>query len=255
MTQNEHVFIDNGTEYTVKLVFSNYEGALDQVYGLVFHCLPKGSAEPKAISIAISDSVIDMWQSVGGNKEILEDKEVFAWQIAKAFLNKLEKQDIIKLFIYSNENTTTPLGFDSIKAAPTISETARNIVFSNKKPSNNAIRREILKVCYDEWQNNPHGYVSKEQLLKFIPVSEVELERNLDYLQKTYFIDSSLTTGGYLDARITPQGIDVFEDPIEFDKRFALRVEQQTVNIDGDLILTSLTGNNNQTNVKSKVSE
>lgn len=110
-------------------------------------------------------------------------------------------------------------------------------------------------MCYDEWQNNPHGYVTREQLLKFVPVSEIELERNLDYLKKTYFIDSSLTSGGYLHARITPQGIDIFEDPVEFDRRFALRVEQQTINIDGDFIVTNLTGDNNQTNVKSEVSE
>lgn len=253
MKQNEDIITSNGIEYTVRLIHSDYEGALNQVYGLVFHCFPKGSKTPRAISIAISDQAIYLWQTAGGNKNILEDKEVFAWQLAKAFLHKLENQEVIKLFIYEDENTTPPVGFDSIKAAPTISETARNVIFKTEKPSNNAIRREILKVCYDLWQNDPYSYVSKDKFLRFIPVSDVELERNLDYLTKTHFIDASLTTAGYLSAKITPSGIDVFEDPIEFDKRFKLKVEQHTVNIAGDMIVTSLIGDNNETTIKSLV--
>lgn len=255
MAQNEHNLFVGNDEYTVKLIFSDYEGAINQTYGMVFHCYPKGAKEPKAISIAISSQAIDMWQAVGGNKEILEDKEVFAWQIVQAYLPQLTSTDVIKLFIHRDDNAKAPDGFTPIKAAPTISETARNIIFSGQKPTNNLIRREILKVCYNEWQTNPHGFVNRAELLKFVPVSEVELERNLDYLKKTYFIDGGLTSGGYLNVRITPQGIDIFEDPTEFERRFSLKVEQQTYNIGGDMIVTQLTGDNNQNIVKSEVKE
>lgn len=254
MAQNEHKLFDGNTEYTVKLTFSDYEGALHQTYGMVFHCIPKGKTEPKAISIAVSDRVIDMWHAVGGNKEILEDKEVFAWQIVQAYLPQLADTDVIKLFIHRDDNSPIPEGFIGIKAAQTISETARNIIFSGK-PSNNLIRREILKVCFNSWQNNPHGFVARAELFNFIPVSEIELERNLDYLKKTGFIDGALTSGGYLKVRITPPGIDVFEDPIEFERRFSLRAEQHTYNIGGDMIVTQLTGSNNHNIVKSEVKE
>lgn len=252
MIQNEHKLFDGDNEYLIKLAFSDYEGALNQTYGMVFHCFVKGKREPKAISIAVSSIVIDMWHSAGGDKEILEDKEVFAWQIVQAYLPQLANTDIIKLFIHRDDNSSIPDGFIGIKAASTISETARNIIFSGK-PSNNLIRREILKVCFNSWQENPHGFVSRTELLKFIPVSEIELERNLDYLKKTYFIDGALTSGGYLSVRVTPQGIDVFEDPTEFERRFSLKAEQHTYNIGGDMIITQLTGDNNQNIVKSGI--
>jgi len=252
MGQNEHKLFDGNTEYAVKLTFSDYEGALNQSYGMVFQCTPKGEGESRMISIAVSDIVIDMWHAVGGNNEILEDKEVFAWQIVQAYLPQLAETDVIKLFIHRDDNAKVPEGYIGIKAASTISETARNIIFSGK-PSNNLIRREILKVCFNEWQSNPHGFISRPELLKFIPVSEVELERNLTYLDKTHYIEGKLTNMGYAMVRITPSGIDVFEDPVEFERRFALRAEQHTYNIGGDMIVTQLTGNDNQSIVKSKV--
>lgn len=255
MAQSEHKLFAGSDEYTVKLIFSDYEGAINQTYGMVFHCYPKGANEPKAISIAISSQAIEMWQAVGGNKEILEDKEIFAWQIVQAYLPQLTSIDVIKLFIHRDNNAKAPDGFTPIKAAPTISETARNIIFSGQKPTNNLIRREILKVCYNEWQINPHGFVSRPELIKFIPVSEVEFERNLTYLNKTHFIDEKLTNMGYAMVKITPPGIDVFEDPSEFERRFSLRVEQQAYNIGGDMIVTQLTGDNNQNIVKSEVKE
>lgn len=255
MAQNEHKLFVGNDEYTVKLIFSDYEGVINQAYGMEFHCCPKGVKEPKAISIVVSNQVIDMWQAAGGNKEILEDKEVFAWQTVQAYLPQLTDTDVIKLFIHWDDNIKVPDGFTLIRAAPTISGTARNIIFSGQKPTNSMIRREVLKVCYNEWQTNPHGFVNRVELLKFIPVSEVELERNLDYLKKTYFIDGGLTSVGYLNVRITPSGIDVFEDPTEFERRFSLRVEQQTYNIGGDMIVTRLAGDNNQNIVKSEVKE
>jgi len=249
----EHTFIVENTEFTVKLAFSDYEGALNQVYAFVFHVHEKGNKELKAIRIAVIDRVIDMWNDVGGNKDIIEDKEVFAWQLVPYYLPLLASQEKIQVVIYFSEIKEKQNGVIYIKAAKTISDTARDIIFSGNIPSNNLIRREILKICYNEWLNNPHGFVNRSELLKFIPVSEVELERNLDYLQKTYFIEGGLTSGGYMNVKITPQGIDTFEDPTEFEKRFALRIEQTTNNIGGDMIVTQLTGNDNQSIVKSKV--
>lgn len=253
MRQNEHKLFDGNNEYTVKLVSSDYEGALNQKYGMVFHCFTQGEDKPKAISIAISDLAIDMWQTVGGNKDILEDKEVFAWQIVQAYLPQLEKTDVIKIFIHRDDNSQIPDGFIPIKAAPTISETARQIKFGGKKPTDTQIRRDILKVCFNEYQSNPHGFVSKVELLKFIPVTDVELERNITYLVNGYFLKGGLTTAGYHHVQITNHGIDVFSDPEEFNRVFRLKIEQTTNNIGGDMIVTQLTGNDNKTIVKSEV--
>jgi hypothetical protein len=235
------------------LVHSDYEGPINQIYSCVFHVSEGESKAFKAIRIVVTDRVIDMWNGIGGNKNITEDKEVFAWQLVPYYLHQLLSKDKVHVYIHLTDDIEKEKDIIYIKAASTISGTARAIIFSGGKPTNNLIRREILKVCYSEWQNNPHGYVNRNELLKFIPVSEVELERNLDYLTKTGFIDGSLTTGGYLSVRISPQGIDVFEDPTEFEKRFALRVEQQTYNIGGDMIVTQLTGDNNQNVIKSEV--
>lgn len=253
MAQDEHTLFVGEDEYNVKLVFSDYEGALNQRYVMTFHCTPKGEDKLKAICIAITDRTIDMWNAVGGNSEIKEDKEFFAWQIMQSYLPQLSENKAIKLFIHRDDNPSVLEGFIPIKASPTISETARMIIFSGNKPSNNLIRREILKVCYNQWQTDPHGFVSRPQLLKFIPVSEVELERNLDYLSKTYFVSGDLTNMGYFMVKITPQGIDVFEDPVEFNRRFSLRIEQQTYNVGGDMIVTQLTGDSNDTNIKSEI--
>lgn len=221
---------------------------------MVFHCFTQGEDKPKVISIAVSDAVIDMWQAVGGNANILEDKEVFAWQIAQSYLPHLEKQDVIKLFVYRDDNVQRPEGFILIKAAPTISETARQVKFRGKKPTDTQIRREILKVCFNEYQNNPHGYVHKVDLVKFIPVTNIELERNVKYLHRGDFLEAKGDLG-YAHLQITNHGIDVFSDPEEFNRVFQLKVEQTTNNIGGDMILTQLTGSHNQNIVKSEVEE
>lgn len=255
MAQNEHKLFDGNNEYTVKLVFSDYEGALNRTYGMVFHCFPQGEDKPKAISIAVSDMTIDMWTAVGGNKDILEDKEVFAWQIVQAYLPQLEKTDVIKLFIHRDDNAQVPEGFIPIKAAPTISETARLIKFRGKRPTDTQIRRDILKVCFNEYQNNPRSYVHKVHLLKFIPVTDTELERNIKYLHRGDFLDAKGTDTEYTHLQISNHGIDVFSDPEEFNRVFQLKVEQTTNNIGGDMIVTQLTGTNNKNIVKSKIKE
>lgn len=255
MPQNEHKLFDGNNEYTVKLVFSDYEGAIHQTYGMVFHCFPQGEEKPKAISIAVSSLAIDMWTAIGGNKDILEDKEVFAWQIAQTYLPQLEKSDVIKLFIHRDDNAPTPEGFIPIKAAPTISETARLIKFGGKRPTDTQIRREILKVCFNEYQNNPHGYVYKVDLLKFIPATDTELERNIKYLHRGGFLEAKGHDSGYTHLQISNHGIDVFSDPEEFNRVFQLKVEQTTNNIGGDMIVTHLTGTDNKNIVKSQIKE
>lgn len=255
MAQNEHKLFDGNTEYIVKLTFSDYEGALNRTYGMVFHCTPIGEDEPKIISISISDLAIDMWQANGGNKDILEDKEIFAWQIAQTYLPQFATKDVIKIFIHRDENVQVPEGSIPIKASPTISETARQIKFGGKTPTDTQIRRDILKVCFNEYQNSPHGFVYKVDLLKFIPVTEVELERNIKYLVGGYYIKASLSTAGYQHMQIINHGIDVFSDPDEFNRVFQLKIEQTTNNIGGDMIVTNLSGTENKSIVKSEIKE
>jgi hypothetical protein len=255
MMQDKHTFFIENTEYIVELVKSDYEGPLHQTYGFIFHCREKGKSISKAISISITDRVIGMWSDVGGNKEITENKDVFAWQLIPHFLPKILKKDTVRVFIHLTDEIEKKVGVTYIKASSTISGTARSIIFSDEKPSNNLIRREILKVCYNYWQNEPHGFAQRTELLKFIPVTEVELERNLDYLVKSFYIEGGLTTGGYIHVKITPRGIDLFEDRTEFERRFALRAEQQTVNVGGDMITTILVGNDNQNIIKSKITK
>lgn len=96
-TENQYALFDGDTEYRVELIFSDYEGALNRKYGMVFHCFSASKTEPKAISIAISGLVIDMWTRVGGNENVFEDKEAFAWQIVQSYLHKLQEIDVVKI--------------------------------------------------------------------------------------------------------------------------------------------------------------
>lgn len=253
MAQSEIKLFDGDNEYTVKLVFSDFEGEFNQQYGMVFHCFPQGEDKPKAISIAVSDLVIGMWLSVGGSKSIWKDIRVFAWQTVLSYLPQLENTNVIKLFIHRDDNTQAPKGFIPIKATPTISKTARHIKFGGEKPTDTQIRRDILKICLNEYQDNPHGFIHKVDLLKFIPVTEVELERNIKYLVDGYYLKGSLSTDGYQYLQITNHGIDVVSDPEEFNRVFQLKVEQTINNIGRDMIITRLTGINNQNIVKSEV--
>lgn len=254
MDKSEHKIFIGNEEVTLTLDFSDFHGNLNQFYSVIFKC-GISNTEPLFITINITNKVISMWQS-GVDNGVLVDKDTFAFQIAQIYLNKLmeEKKDI-GIYIYRDNNSAIPDGFISIKANSSMSETARNIIFNGQKPTNNLIRREILKICYNKWQFDPYSFVSRQALLKFIPVNEVELERNLDYLKKTYYIDGILTSGGYLQVKITPQGIDLFEDPREFETRFSLKIEQQTNVIGGDLIVTELTGSNIQNVIKGEINK
>lgn len=251
----EHKFYIDGSEFTVRLVHSDYEGHINQLYAFVFHIKESDDKKLKVIRIEVTDRVIDMWNDVGGSKKILEDKEIFAWQLVPHFLPQLLSKDKLKVNIHLTDEIKKEDDVIYIKASSTISSTARAIIFSGEKPTNNLIRREVLKVCFNFWQNEPHGFVNRNELLKFIPVSEIELERNLSYLVDSHFIKGGLTSGGYLNVRITTQGIDIFENQMEFERRFSLKPEQQTVNVGGDMITTILVGNENQNIVKSATEE
>ena len=254
---NDQVFLlVNEIVFRIDLLYIGSQGALDQVYYLQFRCTSADGRQDASLSIEMTNFVIDQWRRAG--EEI--DKEQLLGFGIKVLPNLIPKaldsrDKTIRIMFHRDDNVSKNEGVIYFKVSDTPIRTARNFLFGSEQIANSQIRREILTVCYNKYQMDPHGYVHRSELLRYIPIDETELERNLRYLVEGEFIDGSLPTGGYLQVRITKRGIDVFENPETFNRLFSLTIEQQTVNVGGDIITTTVQGNANKVIVKSQVED
>lgn len=250
MENKQKIYINN-TQYIIELISSRHSGALNQVYDMLFRFYTSDEQDCKTIIVSITELVERMWQSNSSTQLAPISYESFAWQVIPLFIQRVDK-DSLRIFIYRDEMKEEKKITVYIKAKKSIADTARSIIFQTSNPSNSLIRREILKICYNKWQIEPHGFVGKIELLKFVPVSDVELERNIKYLVEGYYLKGSLTTAGYVYTTITRQGIDVYENPEEFNRLFSIKIEQQTYNVGGDLITSVIVGDKNKASIKSR---
>lgn len=120
--------------------------------------------------------------------------------------------------------------------------------------NDNKIRRQILQTIYEKWKDNPHDITFTTDLLKATGVADNAVQRNLDYLdQKGYLNIVGHTTAGFTGAKITDKGVDLFQDPEEFNQKFPLTVQQNNYNVSGNngdtIIGDSNTINSNLTQV------
>lgn len=80
------------------------------------------------------------------------------------------------------------------------------------------IRREILIVLKEVFNKGPNEYVSKEEMVNRSGLSEVEVLRNMKYLEDKGRAKVEWATGGYFAATITALGIDSLREPTVFEK-------------------------------------
>ena len=78
-----------------------------------------------------------------------------------------------------------------------------------------AIRTKLLETLREEYNNNPHGVVMKDTLLSELGMSEIELDRNIKYLDNKGLADVKWIVGGAFYAKINSCGIDWLEQSIE----------------------------------------
>lgn len=80
------------------------------------------------------------------------------------------------------------------------------------------IRREILLVLKEAFDKDPNEYVSKQEMVNRSGLSEVEIVRNMKYLEDKGKATVEWATGGYFAATITALGIDSLREPTVFQK-------------------------------------
>ena len=87
-----------------------------------------------------------------------------------------------------------------------------------------ALRRCILKVLYQFFQEYPYGLAELHQFQKQCQCSPEQLNWNIVYLEKCGFVelDKSMDCPPYVSctASITAQGIDLVENPERLGQKF-----------------------------------
>lgn len=187
-----------------------------------------------------------------------DELPIFANKVLPGVIKAALKESVEKYVItfHRDDNVHRLEGVHYFKVSSTAKATATDFLYGSGNMTNNDIRREILTIAYDHWQNDPHGYTTAEQFVNAIPADANEVERNFDYLVKKHYLEGTLPSGGgYHMIKITPTGIDLYENPTQFNREFALKIEQHTTNIGGDYIAPTIIGDSNTVNIKSQITE
>ena len=124
------------------------------------------------------------------------------------------------------------------------------------------IRMSILKVLYDK---RDKFYVSTEDLMAIIPVAEKELDQEIRYLDdKGYLkIMSEFCGKEYLNfpgIKITSFGIDLVENPDEFNNLFSIvnnfhGVDRSNISIGSQWVIQNIEINELDDETKDKIEE
>lgn len=248
MQQGSYNLYFDEKDYIIKFKDEGFQGPINRFYYYYFDCEYKN--QQTYIVIGISDLVLDLW----GIKPPNDGLFAFCLQLMPIFISKLSnKKDNMTFIFHRDDNIGKKEDNLYFKASNSIKETAQSLLFSEGNVTNSQIRRQIISVCYSKWQTNPHGFVAKMDLIKFIPVEEIEIERNLKYLVDSGYLQGPLTSAGYIHVKITKYGIDIFENPQEFNKLFSINLEQQTINIGGDYIAPFVIGDKNNISINSQI--
>lgn len=109
-------------------------------------------------------------------------------------------------------------------------------------------RRRILKIVYDARRRGQPGAVERREFVSALGISPTDVQFHLDYLINKNLIQAlpqSSNRQEYTFYVITVQGIDLVEDPSEFNNKFPSQVIVQ--NVLGDKL--DITIGDNSTNV------
>ena len=86
------------------------------------------------------------------------------------------------------------------------------------------VRRKIMVLLYDRFREFPYAFTELELIEASCAVSRREVNWNLVYLEKSGYIELNKSPESYphvaSGAALTAKGIDLVENPAEFDRRF-----------------------------------
>lgn len=94
------------------------------------------------------------------------------------------------------------------------------------------IRRRILQMLYEERRRQLPGALEYSELARHLALTSQEVRFNVSYLAEKELVESSKSTVGqriFFFVQITAKGIDLVEDPNEFNNRFPPQVVVQNV--------------------------
>lgn len=254
MENKKYNFTVKEKNYSVELIDYGFVDPLNTSFYLNFRISSSQLKKNLYLKLGITDQALGLWGLDPNRTQDTEKLVTLGLQIMPKMISNTRDERLSVMF-HRDDNIARKDGVFYFKASKSLEETSKIAVFSVEIPTNAEIRRKILEVCHSHWQTDPHGFVMKQELENFVPVSDTELERNLRYLEEGDFIKASLSTAGYEAVRITKYGIDIFEDPNEFNRLFSIKLEQQAVNIGGDVISTIIVGDNNIANIKSQIAD
>lgn len=254
MENKKYNFTLKEKNYSAELINHGFIDPLNTIFYLNFRISSSQLKTNLYLKLGVTDPALDLWGLDPNRIQDMEKLINLGLQIMPKMISNTGDERFSIMF-HRDDNVARKDGVLYFKASKSLEETSKIVVFSVEIPTNAEIRRKILEVCYSHWQTDPHGFVMKQELENFVPVSDTELERNLRYLAEGDFIKASLSTAGYDAIRITKYGIDVFEDPNEFNRLFSIKLEQQAINIGGDVISNIIVGDNNTANIKSQIAD
>jgi len=103
--------------------------------------------------------------------------------------------------------------------------------------SNRDVRRRILVYLYETYSANPLTVVAPKEMETRARITRDELMGNIFYLEERGFVECMKRYGSRLfaAARITPDGIDLVEDPRRLEAMFGDRRERSTAIVEDEL--------------------
>ena len=103
--------------------------------------------------------------------------------------------------------------------------------------SNRDVRRRILVHLYETYSADPLTVLSPKELESGAQIERDELTSNIFYLEERGYVECMKRYGSrsFAAARITPDGIDLVEDPSRIEALFGDRRDRPTINLDGEM--------------------
>lgn len=95
---------------------------------------------------------------------------------------------------------------------------------------NQEIRRKILEYIYDKNEQQPQYMAQRDEVKQFLNINDAKLDNNVLYLESKGYLKVGKNIGSFfVYAQITSEGIDLVENPNQFNTLFPVRITQNII--------------------------
>jgi hypothetical protein len=103
---------------------------------------------------------------------------------------------------------------------------------------NKEIRRKILEFIYQKNEEKPGYRVKREELQQYLDIPDNKLINNILYLEEKCYLKLQKSIGSqFVDAQINSYGIDLVENPDEFNNKFPINITQNVIQNSKNIII------------------